>query len=132
MIALYEEGDRIFLIGFSRGADTVRSVAGVMTNCGEPRHMPNGSPLRRDPKGIHKWAEHAAKDVYNFCPSSSRNIVGHRQFLLATRDAIAAQFRQRYGSTITVNGAEHANVSTSSACSIPSPPSATNIGARRS
>ena len=31
IIALYEEGDRIFLIGFSRGAYTVRSVAGVMT-----------------------------------------------------------------------------------------------------
>jgi len=63
-----------------------------MTYCGVPRHMPDGSPLRRDPKSIHKWAEHAAKGVYQLCPSYSRNIVGHRQFLLETRDAIAAQF----------------------------------------
>ena len=110
IIALYEEGDRIFLIGFSRGAYTVRSVAGVMTYCGVPRHMPDGSPLRRDPKSIHKLAEHAVKDVYQFCPSYSRKILGYRRFLLETRDAIAAQFRQQYGSTTTVNGAEHANV----------------------
>ncbi|MCK1715750.1 DUF2235 domain-containing protein [Bradyrhizobium sp. 143] len=105
IIALYEEGDRIFLIGFSRGAYTVRSVAGVMTHCGVPRHMPDGSPLRRDPKSIHKLAEHAVKDVYQFCPSYSRKSLGYRRFLLETRDAIAAQFRQQYGSTITVNGA---------------------------
>ena len=110
IIALYEEGDRIFLIGFSRGAYTVRSVAGGMTHCGVPRHMPDGSPLRRDPKSIHKLAEHAVKDVYQFCPSYSRKILGYRQFLLKTRDAIATQFRQHYGSTTTVNGAEHANV----------------------
>ena len=50
IIALYEEGDRIFLSGFSRGADTVRSVAGVMTYCGVPRHMPDGSPPAPRPK----------------------------------------------------------------------------------
>ncbi|QQO16702.1 DUF2235 domain-containing protein [Bradyrhizobium diazoefficiens] len=110
IIALYEEGDRVFLIGFSRGAYTVRSVAGVMTYCGIPRHMPDGSPLRRDPKSIHKLAEHAVKDVYQFCPSYSRKTLGYRQFLLETRDAIAAQFRQQYGSTSTINGAERANV----------------------
>jgi hypothetical protein len=43
-----------------------------MTYCGVPRHMPDGSPLRRDPKSIHKLAEHAVKDVYQFCPSYSR------------------------------------------------------------
>ena len=31
IIRLYEEGDRIFLLGFSRGAYTVRSLAGVMS-----------------------------------------------------------------------------------------------------
>lgn len=111
IISLYEEGDRIFLIGFSRGAYTVRSVAGVMTYCGIPRHMPDGSPLRRDPKSIHKLAEHAVKDVYQFCPSYSRKKSGgYRQFLLETRDAIAAQFRQQYGSSLVANGVERANV----------------------
>lgn len=110
IIRLYEDGDRIFLIGFSRGAYTVRSVAGVMTYCGVPRHMPDGSPLRRDPKSVRKLAEHAVKDVYQFCPSYARKIAGYRQFLLQTRDAIALQFRQQYGSSVVVDGAEHANV----------------------
>lgn len=66
--------------------------------------------MRRDPKSIHKLAEHAVKDVYQFCPSYSRKSLGDRQFLLETRDAIAAQFRQQYGSTTTINGAERANV----------------------
>ena len=30
----YEEGDQIFLFGFSRGAYTVRSLAGMIRNCG--------------------------------------------------------------------------------------------------
>jgi hypothetical protein len=110
IIRLYEEGDRIFLVGFSRGAYTVRSVAGVMSSCGVPRHMPDGSPLRRDPKSIHKLAEHAVKDVYQFCPSYSRKITGYSQFLLETRDAISAQFRQQYGSSVVVEGVERANV----------------------
>lgn len=36
---VYEPGDEIFLIGFSRGAYTVRSLAGMIANCG----MPTGS-----------------------------------------------------------------------------------------
>jgi hypothetical protein len=37
-------GDRIFLIGFSRGAYTVRCLAGVIARCGIPVHpkTPNG------------------------------------------------------------------------------------------
>src|SRR4026208_1700614 len=30
----YDEGDRIYLFGFSRGAFTVRSLAGMITTCG--------------------------------------------------------------------------------------------------
>lgn len=111
IISLYEDGDRIFLIGFSRGAYTVRSVAGVMTYCGIPQHQPDGSPLRRDPKSIRKLAEHAVKRVYQFCPSYSRKEArGYRQFLLETRDAIAKQFREQYGSSKTVDNVERANV----------------------
>src|ERR1700745_615811 len=40
IIRLYEPGDRVILIGFSRGAYTVRSLAGVMSFCGIPRHLP--------------------------------------------------------------------------------------------
>jgi uncharacterized protein (DUF2235 family) len=34
LAATYEEGDRIFLFGFSRGAYTARSLAGLIHNCG--------------------------------------------------------------------------------------------------
>src|SRR4030095_10762393 len=30
----YEEGDRLFLFGFSRGAYTIRALAGMFHNCG--------------------------------------------------------------------------------------------------
>jgi uncharacterized protein (DUF2235 family) len=36
IIRLYEKDDRIFLVGFSRGAYTVRSLGGVMSYCGAP------------------------------------------------------------------------------------------------
>jgi Uncharacterized alpha/beta hydrolase domain (DUF2235) len=111
IIDLYEEGDRVFLIGFSRGAYTVRSVAGVMSCCGIPRHLPGGSPLRRDPKSIHKLADHAVKVVYQFCPSYNRKETrGYRQFLLETRDAIAVQFTKQHGSSQAASEVERANV----------------------
>jgi uncharacterized protein (DUF2235 family) len=34
---LWEEGDRVFLFGFSRGAFTVRALAGLIYRCGLPR-----------------------------------------------------------------------------------------------
>ncbi|WP_454617626.1 DUF2235 domain-containing protein [Bradyrhizobium cenepequi] len=111
ILTLYEDGDRIFLIGFSRGAYTVRSVAGVMSYCGIPRHLPGGSSLRRDPKSIRQLAEHAVKDVYQFCSSYDRKAIGpYRQFIMETRDAIARQFREQHGSSLTVDNAEQANV----------------------
>ena len=33
---LYEKGDQIFIFGFSRGAYTARSLAGMIANCGLP------------------------------------------------------------------------------------------------
>ncbi|MCA1393866.1 MULTISPECIES: DUF2235 domain-containing protein [unclassified Bradyrhizobium] len=50
----YEEGDRIFLFGFSRGAYTVRSLANLLMLCGVPTETPGG-PLMRHRK--------AAKDI---------------------------------------------------------------------
>src|ERR1700733_11837015 len=34
---VYEEGDDIYLFGFSRGAYTARCLAGMIANCGLPR-----------------------------------------------------------------------------------------------
>jgi hypothetical protein len=111
ILSLYQEGDRIFLIGFSRGAYTVRSLAGVIAQCGIPRHMPDGSPLKRDPKSLQTLAEHAVKDVYQFCPSYARTRNHpYREFLLDTRNAIARQFREQYGSSSVVNDVEQSKV----------------------
>jgi len=37
LISVYEPGDEIFLFGFSRGAFTVRALAGLIYRCGVPR-----------------------------------------------------------------------------------------------
>jgi hypothetical protein len=37
LVHTYEPGDRLYLFGFSRGAFTARSLAGLIRNCGIPR-----------------------------------------------------------------------------------------------
>lgn len=111
LIRLYRDGDRVFLVGFSRGAYTIRSLAGVMSYCGIPRHLPNGDPLPMDVKGSTALAERAVKDVYQFCSSYNRATAGsYHRFLLRTRDAIAAKFRSEYGCANVKDGVEQANV----------------------
>lgn len=44
IISYYEPGDRIILIGFSRGAYTVRALANMMNLCGVPTQLADGSP----------------------------------------------------------------------------------------
>lgn len=111
LIRLYRDGDRVFLIGFSRGAYTIRSLAGVMSYCGIPRHMPNGDPLPMDAKGSQALAGHAVKQVYQFCSSYSLATAGrYHRFLLQTRNAIAAKFRSEHGCSAVKNGVEQANV----------------------
>ena len=111
IMRLYEEDDRIFLIGFSRGAYTVRSLAGVISYCGIPRQLPGGGALRLDIEGSRELAEHAVKDVYQFCSSYDRTKVGdYLQFMLRTRDAIAAKFRAEHGCSAVKDGVEQANM----------------------
>src|SRR5260221_543754 len=69
LIRLYRPGDRVFLIGFSRGAYTVRSLAGVIALCGIPRHDYGGAPLPMDMAGSRRLASKAVKGVYQFCSS---------------------------------------------------------------
>jgi uncharacterized protein (DUF2235 family) len=66
ILALWRPGDRIFLIGFSRGAYTVRCVGGVLAMCGVPTQMKNGSKLRYDPDTIHAIAKQGVKEVYQY------------------------------------------------------------------
>lgn len=99
LIRLYRDGDRIFLIGFSRGAYTVRSLAAVIAYCGIPRHLPDGRPLPLDAKGSTRLAETAVKSVYQFCSSYDRkNIGAYLRFMMDTREKVAEKFRKDHGS----------------------------------
>jgi hypothetical protein len=111
LIRLYRDGDRVFLIGFSRGAYTVRSLAGVIAFCGVPRQIANGGPLPTDAKGSRALATTAVKDVYQFCSSFNRTKPGsYNNFLLDTREAIARKFRSEHGCSTVVKDQEQANV----------------------
>ena len=73
LIANYEPGDEIFLFGFSRGAFTARSIAGMIRKCGvlERRHVQlyvEALKLYHDP-GVHPDDKHALdfRDKHSCC-----------------------------------------------------------------
>lgn len=88
----YQPGDRIYLFGFSRGAYTVRSVAGVLRMCGIPTHDAEGSELPASGPKLRRIAEHAVKDVYEFHYGKAQ--WGYQ----ANRLEPSAEFRRQYGS----------------------------------
>jgi uncharacterized protein (DUF2235 family) len=90
IVRVYEPGDRIYLFGFSRGAYTIRCLAAVLSLCGVPTRMPDGTPLRRDVCGSTAIAKEAVKQVYQFV-SSPKDTAYVEQ-----RKALAANFRQKY------------------------------------
>src|ERR1700684_972513 len=82
-----------------------------MSYCGIPRQLPGGGPLPMDAEGSRALAEHAVKDVYQFCSSYNRaTAIAREQFLLDTRDAIAKKFRGDHGCSIGADDQEKANV----------------------
>ncbi|PZN99835.1 MAG: DUF2235 domain-containing protein [Hyphomicrobiales bacterium] len=85
-------GDRIYLIGFSRGAYTARCLAAVLAHCGIPTRMKDGSPLRRDEASARAIATEAVTKVYQHV-SSERDSA-----YLTQRNALAARFRDDHGS----------------------------------
>lgn len=87
----YRPGDRIFLIGFSRGAYTARCVANLLMLCGVPAHGADG-PLPRFRKAARDIAQEAVDTVLE-------HGAGHpRARYEAERDEQARRFRARYGS----------------------------------
>jgi uncharacterized protein (DUF2235 family) len=91
----YKEGDRIYLIGFSRGAYTVRCLANTIMLCGIPTKAANG-PLLRFRKQIHDIAREAVETVYE-------HGAGHaRADYEEERDEQARRFRAKYGSNFVV------------------------------
>jgi uncharacterized protein (DUF2235 family) len=87
----YEPGDRIFLIGFSRGAYTVRCVANLLMLCGVPTKTPFG-PVMRFRKAVRDIANEAVNTVLE-------HGAGHpRADFAAERSELARRYRTKYGS----------------------------------
>lgn len=87
----YEPGDRIFLIGFSRGAYTVRAVADLIRLCGIPSHGAGG-PLPKFRKAVRDIADEAVLTVLE-------HGAGHpREKFEDEREELARRFRDKYGS----------------------------------
>lgn len=101
LIQLWRPGDRIFLIGFSRGAYTVRCLAGIIARCGIPTHADGkpGVPIKLDDDSARTLAAEAVKHVYQFTePRKIDQATPRQKFLLETRERIARAFRRRHGS----------------------------------
>ncbi len=87
----YEPGDRVFLIGFSRGAYTVRCVANLLMYCGVPTRGKDG-PLLRFRKMTADIAKEAVETVLE-------HGAGHpRADFDAERAELARRFRETYAS----------------------------------
>jgi uncharacterized protein (DUF2235 family) len=88
LIRMYEPGDRIFLFGFSRGAYTVRSLAGMLAICGIPQQSSRGVDLRKDGPARRRVANHAVRHVYQH--------YGNSEDRMRERHARAAHFRGQH------------------------------------
>lgn len=87
----YEDGDRIFLFGFSRGAYTVRSLANLLMLCGVPTKTPSG-PLMRYRKAVKDAAWEAVDTVLEHGAGHPRAEFEDERLELAKR------FQLKYGS----------------------------------
>jgi uncharacterized protein (DUF2235 family) len=99
LIRLWQPGDRIFLFGFSRGAYTVRCLAGVIALCGIPPREMDGQPLKLDEQSTIDFAAYAVKHVYQFTSSRSyENASARQKFMLNTRALLGKRFREQCAS----------------------------------
>jgi uncharacterized protein (DUF2235 family) len=91
ILKVYEPEDRIYLLGFSRGAYTVRSLAGVMNLCGVPIKDAQGNAIPRSGKALRKIVDEAVHTVYE-------HGAGHpRAEYEDEREEQARRFRRKYG-----------------------------------
>lgn len=93
IISYYSPGDRIILIGFSRGAFTVRALANMMSLCGVPTRLPDGSPIPRHGPVLRAVATEAVRKVYSHGTGRPR---GEEPFL-AQREELGRRFRVAHG-----------------------------------
>jgi uncharacterized protein (DUF2235 family) len=97
----YEPGDRIFLFGFSRGAYTARSIAGVLSLCGVPTLGLDGRPLPRHKPETRAIADEAVRKVYEH---GAGKPIGMYE---AEREELGQRFRSKFGSDL--NGGPNAS-----------------------
>ncbi len=90
ILKVYEPGDRIYLFGFSRGAYTVRSLAGVLNLCGVPTSGGDQATLPRQGRAVRAIAVEAVKKVYEHGAGRDR-----AQFE-AEREELGRRFRSKY------------------------------------
>ncbi|WP_192180321.1 T6SS phospholipase effector Tle1-like catalytic domain-containing protein [Mesorhizobium amorphae] len=102
IISYYEPGDRIVLIGFSRGAYTVRALANMMNLCGVPTQLRDGSPMPRHGLKLRQVATEAVKSVYSHGTGKPRV----EQPYFAQREEKGRRFRVSYGCT-TSDGSDN-------------------------
>ena len=88
----YQPGDRIYLFGFSRGAYTARSVAGVLNLCGVPTQDETGAPLPRAGRRLRAIAAEAVTRVYDHGAGKPRASYEDQ------REELARRFRRKYAS----------------------------------
>ena len=99
LIQLWRPGDRIFLFGFSRGAYTVRCLAGVLAHCGIPTLLESGAPMKYDEATARRLAKIAVKKIYQHAASVPRGRATPRENeLMDQRLVLARLFREAYGS----------------------------------
>lgn len=87
----YQPGDRVFLIGFSRGAYTVRALADLIRLCGIPTKLP-ASTLPKFRRIIDDIAEEAVEEVLEHGAGYPREKFEDE------REELARRFRDKYGS----------------------------------
>lgn len=95
IISHYQQGDRIVLIGFSRGAYTVRALANMMNLCGVPTRLPDGSVIPRYGPKLRQVATEAVKTVYSHGTGKPRG----EEPLFEQREEKGRRFRIKYGCT---------------------------------
>ena len=99
LIRLWRPGDRIFLFGFSRGAYTVRCLAGVLANCGIPTRLENGPAMKYDEWTARRLANIAVKKVYQQAASVPRsNATLREKELMDQRLVLGRNFCEIYAS----------------------------------
>jgi uncharacterized protein (DUF2235 family) len=90
ILSVYEPGDSIYLFGFSRGAYTVRSVAGVTNLCGVPIKDADGKPIPRWGSALRKIVDEAVHTVYEHGAGRPRALFEDE------REEQARRFRVKY------------------------------------